>query len=110
MLSIKKVLFPTDFSETADHAMNWALMLAKNFEAHLDMLHTVVLHADDVGEEVFSRFPDIDECIKSLMTNADSRLEKPLRIVARFPLNSMLEGEWPKLMRSLLSLKNRSLT
>ena len=78
MLSIKKILFPTDFSESANNAMNWALMLAKNFEAHLDMLHAVVLHADDVGEEVFARFPDIDKCIESLMKNADSRLEKTI--------------------------------
>lgn len=78
MLSIKKVLFPTDFSESANHAMTWALMFAKNFEAHLDMLHAVVLHADDVGEEVFARFPDIDKCIDSLMKNADTRFEKTI--------------------------------
>lgn len=78
MLSIKKILFPTDFSENADAALSLALLLAKNFEAELDMLHAVVLHGDDVGEDVYSRFPDIDRCITMLMENADSKLEKTI--------------------------------
>jgi nucleotide-binding universal stress UspA family protein len=75
MISIKKVLFPTDFSPCADHALVWAIMLAKNFESELTMFHAVVLHGDDVGEEVYSRFPDLDQVAQTLMDNADTRLE-----------------------------------
>ncbi len=75
MISMKKILFPTDFSECADHALVWAIMLAKNFEAELTMLHAVVLHGDDVGEEVYSRFPDLDQVVETLIENADTRLE-----------------------------------
>ena len=78
MISINKILFPTDFSECAESALNWAIMLAKNFEAELTMLHAVVLHSDDVGEEVYSRFPDLEQIIKTLENNADTRLETAL--------------------------------
>ncbi|HUX08295.1 MAG TPA: universal stress protein [Acidobacteriota bacterium] len=75
MIAINKILFPTDFSECADHALVWAIMLAKNFEAELTMLHAVVLHGDDVGDEVYSRFPDLDRVVQTLIENADTRLE-----------------------------------
>lgn len=78
MLSIRRMLFPTDFSENADAALGWALMLAKNFEAELTMLHSVVLHSDDVGDDAFSRFPDLQRCVEMLMENADSRLERTI--------------------------------
>ena len=75
MISINKILFTTDFSECAESALAWAIMLAKNFEAELIMLHAVVLHSDDVGDEVYSRFPDLERIIKTLEDNADTRLE-----------------------------------
>jgi nucleotide-binding universal stress UspA family protein len=79
MFQVKKILFPTDFSESANTALKWALMLAKNFEAELHMLHAVVLHNDDVGDEVYERFPDMQDCIEMLEENADTRLEKALQ-------------------------------
>ena len=78
MIAIKKIMFPTDFSESADAALGMALLLAKNFEAELIMFHSVVLHSDDVGEDVYSRFPDLNECISMLIENADSKLEKTI--------------------------------
>jgi nucleotide-binding universal stress UspA family protein len=39
------------------------------------MFHAVVLHGDDVGEEAYSRFPDLDRLIQALIDNADTRLE-----------------------------------
>jgi nucleotide-binding universal stress UspA family protein len=78
MISIKKILFPTDFSECADYALVWAIMLAKNFEAELAMFHAVVLHSDDVGDEVYSRFPDFEKVVQTLVDNADTQLEKAI--------------------------------
>jgi len=75
MISMKKILFPTDFSRCAESALAWSTMLAKNFEAELTMFHAVVLHGDDVGDEVYSRFPDLNSLIKTLEENADTRLE-----------------------------------
>lgn len=76
MISVKKILFPTDFSGGADAALAWAAKLANSFEAELIMFHAVVLHGDDVGEEVYSRFPDLDQVSEALLEHADSRLGK----------------------------------
>lgn len=78
MISIKKVLFPTDFSECADAALPWAVAIAKNFESELTMFHAVVLHGDDVGDEVYSRFPDFDKIIQIVMKNANTRLDQTI--------------------------------
>ena len=74
MIALNRILFPTDFSECADAALAWAIMLATKFEAELTLFHAVVLHSDDVGDEVYSRFPDLDRCIESLVDEADGRL------------------------------------
>jgi len=37
---MKTILFPTDFSDNANHAMQYALQLAKDFEAHLHIINT----------------------------------------------------------------------
>ena len=39
MLSIKKILVPTDFSDTADFATEWALELAARVEAEVRLLN-----------------------------------------------------------------------
>jgi len=39
VIKIKKILFPTDFSEYSNHALKYALALAENFEAKLYVLH-----------------------------------------------------------------------
>lgn len=41
MISIRRVLFPTDFSEPSEHAMNHALDFARLFKARLHLLHVV---------------------------------------------------------------------
>ena len=40
---MKKILFPTDFSKTANHAFVYALEMAKFLEAELIVLHTYSL-------------------------------------------------------------------
>jgi len=47
MPAIKKVLFPTDFSELSNHALPYAIRMAKNFDAELIMLHAITLHEYD---------------------------------------------------------------
>jgi nucleotide-binding universal stress UspA family protein len=41
MLSIKKILVPTDFSEGADFAYLWAHKLAMKFNAKVDLIHVI---------------------------------------------------------------------
>jgi len=40
-MKIKKILFPTDFSEAAEKAFNYALFLADSHNAELTLLHVV---------------------------------------------------------------------
>ena len=39
MIEIKKILFPTDFSEYSNHALKYAVALAESFKAKLVVLH-----------------------------------------------------------------------
>lgn len=73
MLKINKILYPTDFSNAASHALPFAVGLAEQFDAELHMLHALVLHADDPGN-VAHRFPNIEELYKSMHESAQERL------------------------------------
>ena len=77
MLEIRRILYPTDFSETAEQALQHALFLAEQFEAELHMLHAVVLHAGDSpdGERKFPEPPDI---LHHLFEIADSEMARLL--------------------------------
>lgn len=39
MSFITKILFPTDFSETSEHAMKYAVEFARTFDAELEIVH-----------------------------------------------------------------------
>ena len=39
MIEIKKILFPTDFSEYSNHALKYAVALAERFQAKLVVMH-----------------------------------------------------------------------
>lgn len=77
MLSISKILFPTDFSETADHALTWALRFAEEYEAELLMLHVLVLHAADPADPDH-RFPDLEDAHEALARWADEGMRSVL--------------------------------
>jgi nucleotide-binding universal stress UspA family protein len=46
-MKLAKILFPTDFSETADHAFKQAVALALAHQAKLHIFHAVLLHSED---------------------------------------------------------------
>ncbi|MDD5544313.1 MAG: universal stress protein [Acidobacteriia bacterium] len=52
-LSIKKVLFPTDFSNYANYALKYAIAMATHFNATLYVLHVNVLLAQNYPPEVY---------------------------------------------------------
>ena len=74
MISIKKILFPTDFSECANQALCHATYLAGKFESELIMLHTIVMYEDD-PHNPDQRFPDLVECYDSMEEVADTRMD-----------------------------------
>jgi nucleotide-binding universal stress UspA family protein len=77
MLNVKKILFPTDFSDSAKQALDYALFLAEQFEAELHLLHAVILHGRDRhGPD--SDFPEPAEILNRLFEIADSEMTQIL--------------------------------
>jgi universal stress protein A len=50
MITLKKILVPTDFGDAADAALNYARALARNFGASIDVLHV----AEDASARTFA--------------------------------------------------------
>ncbi len=46
-MEIKKILFPTDFSQAANQALPHALKIAQKYEADINVLHVATLYSDD---------------------------------------------------------------
>ena len=51
-MNIKKILFPTDFSQSSISALNYAVDLAKNYGAKLYMMHVIYDIATSSGTYV----------------------------------------------------------
>ncbi len=74
MPEIKKVLFPTDFSEISNHALLYALKMAKIFDAELVMLHAVTLYENDPNDPSHD-FPSLQGYCTELRKAADDRIQ-----------------------------------
>ena len=70
----KRILFPTDFSEGALHALPYALGMAKNCDAKLYMLHVIYDVATASG--LYVPHVSFDEMYKDLEKSAQKELEK----------------------------------
>lgn len=81
MINLKRILFPTDFSECARHAFSYALDLARLFNAELHILHAIVNHT---YAGYFSA--DQENLYKSLRKNAEYLMED---LIEKYPLDSI---------------------
>jgi nucleotide-binding universal stress UspA family protein len=52
-ITIRKILVPTDFSESARHALGYALSLAEEFRAEVTLLHVVEEMAVGYASDLF---------------------------------------------------------
>lgn len=73
-IKIGKVLFTTDFSEASNHALPYAIGMAKIFNAELVMLHAVTLYEHDPNDPEH-RFPTLDSYCAEIRRVADSRIQ-----------------------------------
>ncbi len=78
MKAIKKILFPTDFSDCANQALPHAVFLAEQFGAELHMLHALLLHDEDPNNPLYN-FPQPDEVYRTVAATAESRMGELLR-------------------------------
>ncbi|MFI5183532.1 MAG: universal stress protein [Vicinamibacteria bacterium] len=53
MIEIKRILLPTDFSESAHHALHYAVSLAQSFGARITLLHVVENVAVSYASDLF---------------------------------------------------------
>jgi len=70
----KRILFPTDFSEGALHALPYALDMAKDCDAKLYLLHVIFDVATASG--LYVPHISFDEMYKDLEKSAQKELEK----------------------------------
>ena len=74
MLSIRRVLFPTDFSEPAEYAWPYALKFAKEFGAEVHLVH-VVAPPPRLTEAYAVNF-DPERMVKSLTAEANASMDQ----------------------------------
>jgi nucleotide-binding universal stress UspA family protein len=74
MLRIKKVLYPTDFSHCAGHALPHTLHFTNTYGAELHLLHALVLHEADPSN-LSHRLPDMEELYLVLEEHAETQLK-----------------------------------
>lgn len=75
MLQVERILFPTDFSDFARHALPYAVALARRYGAELHMLHVLVLHAADPADPGHE-FPDLEAFYGSVERRARDRMSE----------------------------------
>jgi nucleotide-binding universal stress UspA family protein len=71
MSDIKKVLFPTDFSEISNQALPYAIKMAKLSSAELIMLHAVTLYEHDPNDPGH-HFPSLEAYCSEVSAAAES--------------------------------------
>jgi universal stress protein A len=76
MLPIRRILFPTDFSEHAEYAWPYAMQFARQFGAEIHLLH-VVAPPPRMTESYSAAF-DPEQFIRSLTQEAETSLDRLL--------------------------------
>lgn len=61
---IKNILVPIDFSPYSEYAVNHALLLAKRNNAHITLLHALVMYQENINEEV--HFHEYENLVKKM--------------------------------------------
>jgi nucleotide-binding universal stress UspA family protein len=73
-MEIKSILFPTDFSEGASHALAYAIDMSKKFEAKLFLLH--VIHDIDASTGLHIPHSSVDVMYKELEAATRKAMDK----------------------------------
>jgi universal stress protein A len=71
-MEIKRILFPTDFSEGSSHALEYAIDMAKRYEAKLYLVHVIYDMAKAAGWYV--PHASMDEMYKDIGKSAEKEL------------------------------------
>jgi nucleotide-binding universal stress UspA family protein len=64
-MKIKKILFPTDFSDCAAQALPFATFFSREFKSDLHMLHSIDLDRK-VIKSLTEEIPDVEKIIPAM--------------------------------------------
>ena len=78
-MQIKQILVPTDFSENAQHAVEYAIDLAKHCSAKLHLLHTPVIPTYLLMDLSYSPGP---EAVTRILNDAQDALDAQAKAIA----------------------------
>ena len=78
-MQIKQILVPTDFSENAQHAVSYAVGLAKQCSATLHLLHTPVIPTYLLMDLSYSPGP---EAVTRILNDAQEAIDQQAKVVA----------------------------
>ncbi|MBW2376105.1 MAG: universal stress protein, partial [Deltaproteobacteria bacterium] len=78
-MQIKQILVPTDFSENAQHALSYAVELAKRCSAKLHLLHTPVIPTYLLMDLSYSPGP---EAVTRILNEAQDALDEQAKRIA----------------------------
>jgi len=73
-INLKKILVPTDFSESARHALKYAASFAQEYESEITMLHVVEIVAVGYASDLFP--VPMAEAFQEISAYARSELTK----------------------------------
>ena len=88
MIDIKHILFPTDFSEPAQHAMRFAVSFAQEYGAKLTILHVVEDMANAIHFDLLQAPP-----LAQLLTESEERARAELAELMPTALSPPVESE-----------------
>jgi universal stress protein A len=86
MLSIRRILVPTDFSPNATSALTYAVLLAERFEAEIEVLHvweSPVAYGPGVAEAIIHTSEGKTTLAQFVRTRAGKQLEDLLSDIKR---------------------------
>ncbi len=78
LLSIRKIMVPTDFTTYSDHAIEYAIMVARKFKAKMLLVHVIEPLAYSVTDtmQVFDHYTALKTVAKPILENLQKRLLK----------------------------------
>lgn len=77
-LPIKKILVPTDFTVYSDHAIEYAIMVARNFEAKIMLVHVIEPMAYSVTDtiQIIDHYTALKTVAGPILKNLQNKLLK----------------------------------
>lgn len=94
MIQLKRLLLPTDFSESARHAFLYALSLAQKYDAELHLLHVIEVLPSGYTSELFpGAMTRVIEEISGYARAEMSKLVDEARQQGRPPRDRIVQGK-----------------